>query len=194
MNELETKELFNGQAGLLDDGTQSTHGEVASRMVGNDGATMRHGVVPDFMAAFRVTVKDKASFTQSSNNVNGPQRRKARHVSTGTDTVRETFVRGFLPNVRRVNWMGNGSLCSKHDSMSFRATSSAISNVSATVRPCATSPCKTGLVAKNSPSFNRSTVIGIRYSDITIPVYRTGGLDARAQDQACFKGVSFKSA
>jgi hypothetical protein len=54
---------------------------------------------------------------------------------------------------------GSGSSCSRYDSMSFLATSWAISNVSARVRPCATRPLSTGLVARYPPSSSFCTSI-----------------------------------
>ena len=61
---------------------------------------------------------------------------------------------------------GRGSPCSMQDSMSFLATSSAISSVSDIVLPCAISPCKAELVARYPPSSRCSMVTGIKYSDM----------------------------
>jgi hypothetical protein len=184
-NKLQTQKLVDGQAGLLDDGSQRSFGKVSARMIRYNGSTASGWVVPDFMTAFRVTVKDKTHLSKSSDDFNGSEWRKSRHDSTGTGTVNETLAPRFFPKDIRDNAMGRGSLCSRQDSMSFRATSSAISNVSATVRPCATSPCRTGLVAKNSPSRNHSTVIGIKYSDMAPS--SIAELDTRAQDQRARK-------
>jgi len=64
------------------------------------------------------------------------------------------------------NSFGMGSFRSMRDSISLRATSSAISIVSAMVRPWAIRPWRTELVAKYPPSSKRSIDMGIKYSDI----------------------------
>lgn len=163
---LQMQELFKGQTRLLDDGAECALGKVSSWMVRNDCAAATDGIIPDLVAPLRVAVKDKAGFAQSSDDVSRPERGESCHDSTGTGTVNEIFARRFFPKEIRESSRGRGSLCSRQDSMSFRATSSAISNVSATVRPCATSPWRIGLVARYCPSFKRATVIGTRYSDM----------------------------
>ena len=73
---------------------------------------------------------------------------------TGIVTVE--IRRGFLMAWRTAG--GSGSPCSICDSMSRRATPCAISIVSARVRPCATKPGRSGLVARNPPSSSGSSL------------------------------------
>ena len=58
---------------------------------------------------------------------------------------------------RQASAGGNGSPCSMHDSAIFRASPWAISVASATLRPSATKPGTSTLVARNRPPASSST-------------------------------------
>lgn len=141
--------------------TQSTFGDIISGMIGYDRPSVRTGIIPDFVASFCMPVKNKSCFSKFANYVGWFQHREAAHFSTGTGMFISSLKLGLAPMGR---FSGSGSPCSMHDSMIFRATSSAISIVSAIVLPWAIRPCNTGLVARYSPSSKYSMDIGMRYS------------------------------
>ena len=88
------------------------------------------------------------------------------YISGETGTFMSNLIRGAWAEIK---FLGIGSLCSMRDSIILWATSSAISIVSAIVRPWAISPWRKELAAKYPPSFNGSMDMGIRYSDIFLP-------------------------
>ena len=114
----QASKLFDGQTSLPDDGAQCASGEILSGMVRHDGASVCGRMIPEFVAALRLAVKDKPGFAELPNDVRGAERWEARHVSMGTGMVTSSFARGRLPIMRL---LGRGSLCAMHDSMIFRA-------------------------------------------------------------------------
>lgn len=156
---------FNRQPRLPNNGPQCSARDITSRVIRYDGSPVCHRMIPDFMTSFGVSVEHKTGFPQLADNLGGCQRWKAGHVSIGTGMATSTLAWGRL---RTVKALGSASLCSMQDSINFRATSSAISRVSAMVRPWAMSPWRTGLVAKYRPSLRYSTVRGMRYSDMAL--------------------------
>lgn len=166
---LEFVEFLKRETGLTNDGAQSSLGQIVARVVRNDRAVSRNRMVPNFMASFGVTVKNESGFTQFINNVDRFEDRQTRQAAEPTGIFvsslkdrKDFFLDRFLGRIAA----GSGSLRSIIESIILRATSSAISIVSAMVRPCAIRPCSTRLVAKNPPSFNSSTVMGMMYSDM----------------------------
>jgi len=104
------------------------------------------------------------------------------HISKGTGIFVLNLIRGAWAEIK---FLGIDSLYSMRDSMILWATSSAISIVSAIVRPWAISPWRKELVAKYSPSFRGSMDMGMRYSDIFSPQYEDSM--KRISDQATGK-------
>ena len=155
--------FFKRKPSLIDYSAESSFRNVFSWMVRYDSSSMSFGIMPDFVTAFSVPIKYKASFTKLANCFRWFKRWQATHVSTGTGIFTSNLKCDFSPLVR---CFGSESPFSMQDSMILRATSSAISIVSAMVLPWAISPCRTGLVAKYGPSSKCSIDIGIRYSDI----------------------------
>ena len=162
---LQISEFLNAKPSLTDDSTESTFRNIPAWMVRHYSVSVRRGIIPDFVAALSVSIKDKASFAKFINYFRRFKRRKAAHFSTGTGISTSNLKWGFSPLVR---FFGSGSPFSMQDSIILRATSSAISIVSAIVLPWATKPCRTELVARYSPSSKYSIDIGIRYSDINL--------------------------
>jgi hypothetical protein len=162
-------EFLNRKTGLANDSAQSAGCHGTPRMIRDNSSKPPDGMIPDFMTSLGVPVEDKTSISQFADNVNRSkgwqpcQAAELTGILVSSLKNREVFFFDFF------FWKiiaGSRSLCSTIESMILRATSSAISIVSATVRPCAIRPCNTGLVAKNPPSFNSSTVMGMIYSDI----------------------------
>ena len=163
---LKVKEIMKSQARLFNYCPKSPPGNISAWMIWDNCSAMGFGVIPDLMTSFGMAVKNKASPAKFSDYFCWFEGRKATHNSTGTGILTFNLI---LPiSLEEVNFFGSGSPCSMQDSIIFRATSSAISSVSAMVRPWAISPCKTELVAKYPPSSSGSMETGIRYSDISI--------------------------
>lgn len=162
-NRLKRYKLFNCEPGLFDNGSESALGDVFPGMIGNDCAPVGNRIIPNFMASFSVAVEDESGFSKFMYNIRGLKRRQMRHASTGTGIFRSNFL--WAEGSNRMT-LGRGSLCSMQDSIILRATSSAISKVSATVLPWAINPCRAELVAKYPPSSSGSIDRGIRHSDI----------------------------
>jgi len=162
---LKIHKFLDTESGLLNNGTQGSFGDIFSRVVGNDGASACCWIKPDFMASLGMPVKDETGFSEFANDISGFKRRKRTHASTGTGILKTNFLWGAN---FRVMPLGIGSPCSMQDSTILRATSSAISRVSAMVRPWAINPCRTELVAKYPPSSRGSIDMGINDSDIEI--------------------------
>jgi len=160
---LQIYKFFNAKASLINNSAERTLGYVFSRMIRHNSSSMSFRVVPDFVAAFRMTVKHKPSLAKCMNYFRCFKSWKAAHLSTGTGIFTSSLKCGFWPMVR---FFGIESPFSMQDSIILRATSSAISMVSAIVLPWAIRPWRTGLVARYSPSSKYSIEIGIRYSDI----------------------------
>ena len=57
---LKLEELVDRQAGLFEDGVEGAFGKVSAGMVRHNRASMRLRVVPDFVAAFGVSVEHEA--------------------------------------------------------------------------------------------------------------------------------------
>lgn len=158
--------FFHAEPRLLNNGSQRPFSDIFTGVVRDDCSLARGGIIPDFMTAFGMAVKNKARAPKFAYDINRSIGRKRRHISNGTGILMLNLWRGIWS---ASNSFGIGSLCSIWDSIIFRATSSAISKVSATVRPWAIRPCKTELVAKYPPSSNGSIDMGIRYSGILAP-------------------------
>ena len=182
---LEAAELIRGDACLSDYCPQGALRDVFAGVIGYYRPSMGSRIIPDFMASLGMAVEDKASLAQFAYDFNGFQGRQAAHISNGTGISVLNLPEAECLDI---NALGMGSLCSISDSRSFLATSSAISMVSAMVRPWAMSPCRAGLVAKYSPSSKGSIDIGIKYSDISFTsfeVYHKSGIMSRAIKQPC---------
>ena len=155
--------FFRGNTRLLDDGMKSPFMDIFPRVVRDNGSSVGRGIIPDFVATFGMAVKDEASFSQFANDIDWFQRWNLCHFSNGTGIFVLNLIWEFEV---ATNSLGRGSLCSIQDSIIFRATSSAISNVSAIVRPWAIRPERTELVAKYPPSSKGSMLMEIKYSDM----------------------------
>ena len=175
---LRAVEFFNGKTGLLNYGSQSAFGNIFSGMVRDNCSFAGVRVIPNFMASFGMAIKNKTGFTQFTDNFARSQRRDRSHISKGTGIFVLNLIRGAWAEI---NFFGIGSLCSIRDSIILWATSSAISIVSAIVRPWAISPWRKELVAKYPPSFNGSMDMGIRYSDIFLPRHKNSMKEALSQ-------------
>lgn len=161
-----TIKFFYAQTGCFYYRAQSTFRNIFPRMIRNNSYSMCCRIKPNFMAAFGMTVKNKAGFTQFMDNLTWFKGRKITHLSKRTGMLVSNLCDGG--RLERIIF-GIGLLCSMHDSIIFRATSSAISIVSAIVRPWAISPWSTELVARYPPSCSGSIDMGIKYSDISTP-------------------------
>src|SRR3989338_9040757 len=161
-NKLKINELFNRKPGFSNDGSQCSLGNVPPRMIGNNRSPFNGRVIPEFVAAFGVAVKSKAGLAQFPDDFERLQGREVGHASNGTGIL----VSKLDDKDIETKPSGIGSLFLTRDSMSLRATSSAISMVSATVRPWAINPWRKGLVAKYPPSSSGLMEIGTKYSDI----------------------------
>ena len=155
--------FFNCKTGLIYNGAESSFGKISSWMVGYDRSSMSFSIVPNFVTPFCMAVEYKPGFAKHMNYLRCFKDWKPAHASTGTGIFTSSLKCGFAPLVR---FLGSGSPFSRQDSMILRATSSAISMVSAMVLPWAIKPCRTWLVARYWPSFRYSIEMGIRYSDI----------------------------
>ena len=166
---LERIKFFNSKSGLANYGAHSAFGNIFPRVVRNYSSSAGMRIVPNFVATLGMTVKCKPCFTLFTDNFTGIQGRNRGHISNGTGIL----VLNLVERTRAdISVLGIGSLCSIQDSIILWATSSAISIVSAIVRPWAISPCKRELVAKYPPSSKGSMDIGIKYSDIASPQYK----------------------
>jgi hypothetical protein len=164
--QLKVVKFFYARPGFSYYCPQGSFGDAFPGMVRYYSVAVGGGIKPDFMASFGVPVKDKAGFAQFADSLVRFKGRKMAHFSNRTGICVSNFSgAAFLEN----NSSGTGSLCSMRDSIIRRATSSAISNVSAMVRPWAIRPCRTELVAKYPPSSKCSIDTGIKYSDILSP-------------------------
>jgi len=160
---LQVDEFFDIQSSLFNNCPERALGNIFTRMIRNNGASARDRIKPNFVTTFGMPVENKAGLTEFVNDFGWLERWQMTHRSTGTGILISSLKCGFLPGVR---FLGSGSPCSIQDSMILRATSSAISMVSAIVRPWAMRPCNTELVAKYWPSSMDSIEMGMRYSDM----------------------------
>lgn len=53
---------------LLNNGAQGAFGDIFAGMVGNNGASMSVGIVPNFMASFGMSIKNKTGFSEFTND------------------------------------------------------------------------------------------------------------------------------
>ena len=111
---LKTVEFLNSESSLLDDGPQCAFRNIFSRMIGDNRSPVRRGIIPDFVAALGMAVKDKSGLTQFTDGFGGLQGRQGCHISKGTGIFILNLVVGVCNDV---NSFGIGSLCSMHDSI-----------------------------------------------------------------------------
>jgi len=163
---LKRTEFVDGEACLIYDRQKSFFRNIFTRVIRDNSSASGLRIVPDFMTPFCVSVKEEARFAEFMDYFIRAKGGNFTQISTGREIC--VFILDCLRSKEDIS-EGRGSPCSIQDSMSFRATSSAISSVSDIVLPCAISPCRAELVARYSPSSRCSMVTGIKYSDIVLP-------------------------
>ncbi len=158
------KEVVDADSGLSKNGAQRSLSHISGMTrYGNFSTCLC--VTPNFVTARPRTVERIAKMPQALNNIPILEPGEPSHYGILTGTSRSIEA---LPSGSVANAPGSGSPCSRHDSAILRTRPCAISAASVTLRPSATRPGTSGLVARKPPSSNGS--IWSRIADSFIKV------------------------
>jgi len=136
------QELFRLNSRFAKNRLQGSFGHVAG-MMGQRHLAAGGGLTPDFVASRSRTVKCLTKSPQPSGNLPILQSSQTTHQRTPTGITRSNEP----PWANGDSEGGNGSPCSRQDSAIFRTNPWAISTASTTLRPSATRPGTSLLVA-----------------------------------------------